>query len=81
MNREGRLHVWNLRVTKIMFFFLSFGNSVTQPAPHQHLELLFISFGSDSEAIIQKPSCFHPSSSIFEYGAVATTMHIIVHIV
>ena len=42
-----------------MFFSLQ-----SKPVPHQHFELLFISFSSVSEVIVQKPGSFHPLSSI-----------------
>ena len=68
--------IQNLRVTKspfcVFFFFLLQCNLT----PHQHLELFFISFGSVSEVIVQKPSRFNFSSSIFENHASATTMQI-----
>ena len=68
---KGFFYIRNPRGTKITFspFFSQQCNSMS----HQHLELLFISFGSVSEMIVQKPSGFHCSSSIFEFGAMTTT--------
>ena len=57
---ERVVYICNLRVTKIAFspFFPQHYNSI----PHQHLEVLLVV----SEAVVQKPSSFHPLSSVFK---------------
>ena len=57
----------------------SFVLQLCKPTSHQHLELLFIS-GSISEMIVQNPSGFCPSLSIFKYDILASTMHIHLYI-
>ena len=62
---ERIIYIQNLRVTKIVFSH-SFFSLQCNSAPHQLLDLLFISFSSVSEVIVQTPSRFHHSSSVFE---------------
>ena len=47
---------------------LSFHKSVIRCHINLLSSLIFISFGSVSERIVENPSSFHPLSSIFEYG-------------
>ena len=69
IHRKGRLNTEPEGGKNYIFSFVCCFAAVYNLAPHQHLELYFfnfISFGSVSDIIMQKPSC---SSSIFEYGA------------